>query len=281
MTITKRDQLIDALANNSSRLVIDKASLANAVAGQFFSLWQSAGVPGAGATPTTAAIPTHATTGAMGFAQQSGNRADDGTPLTSYIGWLRAVAGNANTTIEVHDRVAHMGGLSGTVTTAQSAAIDVGATGLNLEAARRGNSNYSDLQWWIEIYTALGATGVNATVNVTYDDGTTGNLAAIALGATPRAGHLYPLVSAVAGKFIRGVNTVTLSATTGTAGNFGVTCTRPRTGIDVDVANKGAAYDWAQLGFPEAPNSSCLTLIVPCTTTTTGTVRGMGKVAHG
>lgn len=34
MAITTRDGLIDALANNSSRIVIDKASLANAAAGQ-------------------------------------------------------------------------------------------------------------------------------------------------------------------------------------------------------------------------------------------------------
>lgn len=274
MTISTRDQLIDALANNASRIVIDKASLANAVAGQFFSLWQATGVPGNGATPTTAATPTHATTGAIGFTQQT-------APATSYIGWLRAATGNPITTTEIHDRVAHMGGLSGTVTTAQSASIDVGATGLNLEAARRGDANYSDLQWWLEVYTALGATGVNATVNVTYDDGSTGNLAAIALGATPRAGRMYPLVSAVAGRFIRGVNTVTLSATTGTAGNFGVTCTRPRTGIDTEVANKAVAYDYAQLGLPEVPNNSCLQLIVLCSTTSTGTVRGQGKIAHG
>lgn len=39
MSITTRDELIDALANNSSRIVIDKASLANAAAGQYFSLW--------------------------------------------------------------------------------------------------------------------------------------------------------------------------------------------------------------------------------------------------
>lgn len=279
MTISTRDQFIDALANNSSRVVIDKASLANAAAGQFFSLWQSAGVPGAGATPTTAAIPTNATTGAVGFTQQSGNRADDGTPLTSYLGWLRALTSNANQSIEVHDRVAHMGGLSGTVTTAQSASIDVLTLGLSAE--RRGDANYSDLQWWLEVYTALGATGVNATVNVTYDDASTGNLAAIALGATPRAGRMYPLVSAVAGRFIRGVNSVTLSATTGTAGNFGITATRPRTGIDVDVANKGQAFDWAQLGLPEIVNGSCLQFICPCSTTSTGTVRGSGKIAHG
>ena len=272
MTITTRDQLIDALANNSSRLVIDKASLANAVAGQFFSLWQSAGTPGAGATPTTAAIPTKATTGAFGFTNQT-------APATSYLAWLRALTSNANQSVEIQDRVAHMGGLSGTVTTAQNATIDLSTLGL--VAARLGDSNYSDIQWWIEIYTALGATGVNATVNVTYDDASTGNLAAIALGATPRAGRMYPLISAVAGRFIRGVNTVTLSATTGTAGNFGITATRPRTGIDVDVANKGLAMNWAQLGLPEIANDSCLMMVVPCSTTTTGTIRGSGKIAHG
>lgn len=272
MTISTRDQLIDALANNSSRIIIDKASLANAVAGQFFSMWQSAGIPAAGATPTTAAIPTYATAGAVGFNQQT-------APATSYLAWLRALTSNANQSVEVHDRVAHMGGMSGIVTTAQSASIDV--LTLSLPAARRGAADYSDLQWWLEVYTALGATGVNATVNVTYDDGSTGNLAVIALGATPRAGRMYPLVSAVAGRFIRGVNNVTLAATTGTAGNFGVTATRPRTGIDVDVANKGQAFDWAQLGLPEVPNDSCLMFICPCSTTSTGTVRGSGKIAHG
>lgn len=274
MTITTRDQLIDALANNSSRVVIDKASLANAAAGQFFSLWTSAGQPGAGVAPTTAVIPTKATTGAVGFTNQT-------APATSYLAWLRALTSNANQSVEVHDRVAHMAGLSGTVTTAQNALIDLSSGGLNLDAARLGDSNFSDIQWWLEIYTALGATGVNATVNVTYDDASSGNLAAIALGATPRQGRMYPLISAVAGRFIRDVNTVTLSATTGTAGNFGITATRPRTGVDVDVANKGAAFDWAQLGLPEIANDSCLFFVVPCSTTSTGTIRGSGKIAHG
>lgn len=272
MTISTHDQLVDALANNTSRLVIDKASLANAVAGQYFSLWTATGMPGAGSTPGAAAIPTKATTGAMGFTNQT-------APVTSYLAWLRAITTNANQSVEVHDRVAHMGGLSGTVTTAQSATIDLSTLGL--VADRLGDANYSDIQWWLEVYSPLGSTGVNATVNVTYDDASTGNLAAIALGATPRQGRMYPLVSAVAGRFIRGVNTVTLSATTGTAGSFGVCATRPRTGIDVDVANKGAAFDWAQLGLPEIPNDSCLFLVVPCSTTSTGTIRGQGKIAHG
>lgn len=271
MTIANRDQLIDAMGNNSSRLVIDKASLANAAAGQFFSLWQATGVPGAGATPTTAAVPTSATTGAFGFTNQT-------APATSYLAWLAVQCGNSASNLEIHDRLAHMGGLSGTVTTSQGAlSLVTNSPG----AARLGDSNYSDVRWWLEVYTALGATGVNATVAVEYNDGTTGNLAAIALGATPRAGRMYPLVSAVAGKFIRAVTGVTLSATTGTAGNFGITATRPRTSVSMPLLNKTETFDWAQLGLPNIPNDSCLMMLMLCGTTSTGIVRGQGKIAHG
>lgn len=271
MAITTRDQLIDALANNSSRLVIDKASLANTAAGQFFSLWTATGVPGAGAAPGAAAVPTKDTVGAFGFTNQA-------APATSYLGWLAAQFGNSASNLEIHDRLAAVSGLSGTVTTAQGA---LSLVTTNPGADRIGDANYSDVQWWLEIYTALGATGVNATVAVTYNDDTTGNLAVIALGATPRQGRLYPLVSAVAGKFIKAVNSVTLSATTGTAGNFGITATRPRTSISAPLLNKTETFDWAQLGLPEVPNNACLMMLMLCGTTSTGTVRGQGKIAHG
>jgi hypothetical protein len=269
MTITTRDQLIDALANNSSRIVIDKASLANAVAGQTFSLWRATGVPGQGAIPTTAAICTSALTGCFGFANQT-------APVTSYLAWLWLATGNATTNIEIHDRLAHMGGLSGTVTTAQGALTLAG-----LSSDRLGDANYSDVQWWLEWYADTGSTNVNATANVTYNDDTTGNLAGVALGATARTARLFPLVSAVAGKFIKAVNSVTLSATTGTAGNFGITATRPRTVVATAIANKIEQYDWAALGLVEVPNDACLFPIMLCSTTSTGTVRGGGKIAHG
>jgi hypothetical protein len=271
MTISTRDQLIDAMGNNASRLVIDKASLANAVAGQFFSLWIATGIPGAGAAPGAAANPTSATTGAFGFANQT-------APATSYLAWLAVQCSLSASNLEIHDRLAHMSGLSGTVTTSQGAlSLVTNSPG----ADRLGDANYSDVRWWLEIYTALGATGVNATVAVEYNDGSTGNLAAIALGATPRAGRLYPLISAVAGKFIRAVTGVTLSATTGTAGNFGITATRSRTSVSAPLLNKTEVYDWAQLGLPNIPNDSCLMMLMLCATTSTGIVRGQVKIAHG
>lgn len=270
MAIDTRDKLIDALGNNSDRLAINKASLSNAAAGQYFSLWTASGVPGAGAAPTSAAVPTKATTGAFGFT--------NGSSLSNYLAWLSVICGNSATSIEFHDRLAHMGGLSGTVTTAQGALSLVTS---DPGSARLGDTNYSDVQWWLEIYTALGSTGVNATVNVTYNDDSTGNLAAIALGATPRAGRLYPCVSASAGKFIKAVNSVTLSATTGTAGNFGITATRQRAITAASIANFPVIADWAQLGFPNIADDACLMMMMCCTTTTTGTVRGQGKIIHG
>lgn len=274
MAITTLNGLVDALGNSSSRVVWDKASIANAAAAQIFSLWRATGTPAQGAIPGAAALATSALTGAIGFANQT-------APATSYYAWQTIATGNAATSVEVHDRLAHMGGLNGTLLTAQTVGIDLSTLGGGLVAERRGDANYSDIQWWLEWYTDTGATASNATVNVTYDDASTGNLAVIAVGGTVRAGRMIQLPSAVAGRFIRGVNTVTLSASTGTAGSFGVTATRPRTTVNANIANKYEQYDWAALGLPEVPNNSCLQLVMLCSTTTTGTVRGQGKIAHG
>jgi hypothetical protein len=269
MAIETLDQLVNALANNSSRFVIDKASIASAAAGQIFSLWRATGVPGQGAIPAAAAICTSALVGSFGFANQT-------APSSSYIGWLFGTATNNATNLEIHDRLAHVGGLSGIVTTAQGALTLAG-----LDAYRLGAANYSNVQWWLEIYQDLGATGVNATVNVTYNDDTSEALTAFALGASPRAGRLYPLVPKTAGKFIKSVTSVTLSATTGTAGNFGITCTRQCTIASFALANKSEIFDWQMLGLPQVQNSACLQMLMTCSTTSTGAIRGAGKILHG
>ena len=278
MTISTRDQLIGALGNNSSRFVIDKASIASQAAGTFVSLWRATGQPGQGAIPAAAAVCNHTLIGAMGFTQQV-------APATSYGAWANAVCSNSAMTLEIHDRLMHMGGLNGTLTTAQTVNLDVNA---NLASGnlnkRKGDSNFSDIQWWLEWYTATGSTAVTATVSVTYNDGTTGTLSA-SLAATRPASFMLPLngliPAAAAGKYIRDVDSVQLSATTGTAGSFGVTATRPRMTMPLPLANKMEVFDWAALGLPEIANSSCLFPIVLTSTTSTGAMRGGGKLAHG
>lgn len=279
MTISTRDQLIGAMGNNSSRLVIDKASISSQTANSFASLWRATGQPGQGAIPGAAAVCSNALTGALQFAQQT-------DPATSYLGILEAMCSNAGSTLEIHDRLMHMGGLNGTLTTAQTVNVDISANlaTANLDA-RKGDANYSDVQWWLEWYTATGSTAVTATVNVTYNDGTSGNLTPVSLLASRPASHMIPLNSLIpaadSGKYIRDVNTVTLSATTGTAGSFGVTATRYRAALFQPVANARFTADWAGLGLPEIPNLSCLFAILLTTTTSTGAVRATGKIIHG
>lgn len=270
MSITTRDQLINALANNRTRFQIAKNSIANAAAGQTFSLFRATGQPAQAAIPTAAAICTSALNGAIPFPNQI-------APAASYLGLAAFQSPNAGSNIEIHDRIAHMGGLSGTVTTSQGA---LSLVSLAPPAERIGPANYSELSWWLEIYTDLGSTGVNATVAVEYDDASTGNLATIALGATPRAGRFYPLVP-TNGRFIRAVTGVTLSATTGAAGNFGITVTRQRFTGDMPVANKTERYNWADLGISKVENDAFLMLAMTCVTTSTGAVNGSVTLAHG
>lgn len=273
------DNLVKALGNNSSRIVLDKASIASQIANSYCSLWRATGQPGQGAIPTVVATCNNTTVGTIGFNQQM-------SPSTSYGAYLEIATGNAAMTMELHDRLANMGGLNGTLTTAQSVNLDLNtllATD-NIDT-RKGDANYSDVQWWLEWYTATGVTAVTATIVVTYNDGTTGNLSALSLASSRPASHMIPMnsliPSAQSGKFIIGIVSVTLSATSGTAGNFGVTATRPRMTLSAPIANHKFIADWAQLGLPEIYNSSAIFPIVLTSTTSTGTVRGGGKIAHG
>ena len=279
MTITSRDGLIKALGNNSSRFILDKASIAPQAAWTYVSLWRATGQPGQGAIPAATAVCNNTTLGGMGFTQQT-------SPATSYGSYMEVATSNSAMTVEIHDRLAHMGGLNGTLTTAQTVSLDLSTLAATNNISKRiGDDNYSDVQWWLEWYTATGTTAVTATVNVTYNDGTTGALTGASLAATRPASFMLSLnaliPAASSGKYIRAVNNVTLSATTGTAGSFGVTATRPRMTLAAPIANMKFVADWAQLGFPEIFNESCLFPIVLTSTTSTGTVRGGGKISHG
>jgi hypothetical protein len=275
MTIDTRDALISALGNDHDKILWDKASIASMISGQMASLWKATGLPAAGANPAAAALCTSALLGAIAYTNQV-------APAVGYIGWHSLMTGNANSNLEIHDRLAHMGGLVGNVVTAQNANIDLAT--LTLPANRLGAADYSDVSWWLEWYTATGATASNVTVNVTFSDGSTGNLAAIAVGGTAvAASRIFKLITNHAsGLDIKGVNTVTLSASTGTAGSFGITATRHRTMMSTGAtANVAANFDYAQLGMPKIQNDACLFGIMMCTATSTGTVKGYGKILHG
>lgn len=276
MTISSPAQLVNALANNSDPVVIDKASIANATAAAYMSLWRASGQPGQGAIPTTAAACTKALTGAFPFNNPT-------SPVSTYLGWMYLNSSNAAMSPEIHDRLAHIGGLVLNSTTSQAAVLD--PTALSAAADRIGESNYSNVQWWLEVYADGGATASNATINVTYSDASTGDLTVVPVGGTLRASRMIPLngliPAAKSGLYITKINSVINSASTGTAGNFGFTATRQRTVCPLDVAGKSQVFDWAQLGVGNVPNDACLSVIMLTSTTSTGTLRGGAKLAHG
>lgn len=280
MTITTAAQLEMALGGRFSTIRGNKTSLVNA-SGEFTSLWRVGTEPAQGAIPgTTGSVPNHLTTGAMSFMQQT-------APIKSYLAELQisVAVQTQSQTVEIHDRLLHQGGLNGTLTTAQlTPGCDLDAYLLTENiAARIGDANYSDVLWWIEWYTDTGATASNATVNVTYNDGTTGNLTTFSFGR--RTGPLKPLntfiPAADSGKYIRGVNSITLSATTGTAGSFGVTATRYRGGAMTTTQFKTVAAGWPQIGLSEIYNNSCLTMIIVGTGTASSLNYVTGKIVHG
>lgn len=264
MTISTEADLINARANKRQDFPVAQTSIANAVAGTLHSLYRSTGpTPVQPAIPAANAVPTKALT--FNFNNPGG--ADK--TYVDMMDLIGTIAGE----VTLFDRLFHMGGLSGTVTTAQNVNSN---TALTFPA--RGAAAANACEWFLEWYTDTGATGVNATVAVTHTDATTANIV-IALSATTRAGRLYPIVSP--GKVISQINTVTLSATTGTAGNFGVTCGRRIAGTSMGIVAANVPAQPREAILEEIPNDACLWRVMHCSTTSTGDQRGSFTLVQG
>jgi hypothetical protein len=209
------------------------------------SLWRvAAGNPAQPAIPGAAAVVDSATAGS--FVPFTNPGAGIGTYV---VGAAMSWATTGSNSFQVLlDRLAHMGGLSGTVTTAQTVGVDVSGSSSNL-AERRGASDYSDVLWFVEIYTDVGTTGTTLSVTYTNAAGTPGQVASgIAFsGASPlnRAARMIPLI--LPGN-CRSIQDLTLAATTATAGSFGVTACRalgPLPGVVMGQRVYGG--DWARV----------------------------------
>lgn len=269
-----REEVPEAVSVVSPLPLLLRASISNAVAGSEMSLWRGTGYPAQGAVPAAAAACNAATVGAYPLAARSGGQ-------RRVLRGLWVSGANTSQGVYVEDRLAHMGGLSGTVTTAQTAGLDLSTIlGTNNLAERIGAANYSEVQWFLEWYTATGATPVTPTVNVTYDDGSTGNAIINVLGAngplpaTVAASRRYEILPAVQGRYIRHVNTIT-HVTTGTAGSYGVTAVRRlATVVTPAIATRPELVRFPRASAPVIPDNSCLTLAMLSTTTTTGLVQG-------
>ena len=252
-----------------SNILLIRASAATQLAGSYGSTWRVGTFPAIGAIPTTAAVCSDATLGALPLPVRTG------VQKRLFTGMNVSYA-NVSATGVVVDRLAHMGGLSGTVATAQTVGVDVTLATSNL-VARKGAADYSEVQWFMEWYTATGATIASPSFAVTHFDGTTGtaqifNGGSVNLPASVAASRMYRII-ATSGKPIRSIQTMTMP-TTGTAGNIGVTAYRGIASSVGVVANRVEPISVKVQDAIEVPDNACLNMIVLCSATTTGVIQG-------
>lgn len=218
-------------------------------AGRLMSLWQYDGMPGSGATPTTAAIPDNATTG--GFKQ-----ADPGGSRQKWLTSFAMQGFGAGGTLILYDRLLHVGGLSGTSTSAQT----VGGT---LTRYTDGLGNWA----FAEVYSAIGASAttvkLSSYTNQAAVAAQVGQLTAIGSSGSNAAGRCFQLPLAAGDSGIQAVASVQLTATTGTAGNWGLTIGHPLAIVSYGGVGLGGWRDFTTglPGLPEIKTDACLAML--------------------
>lgn len=236
-------------------------------AGFEYSGWLQPGPGGPGIAPGAGAwaVPYHSTPGSYVPLLVNAGTKTNRILLTDFT---LSIAGQK---LSLVDRLGQCGGLSGTSVAAQPVNSDISIPVSQGRCAADG----SDIMWFLEWYTATGSSAVTATVNVTYSDDTTGNISVSVAASTPASRLLRILVpSSAAGKSIKAVNTVTLSGTTGSVGNFGVTAMKFLCSTSVLAANFSDKQDYAYLGMPKVGEFACVTGIYYAVGTSVGLVTG-------
>lgn len=226
------------------------------IAGRPLSLWTYDNTRGGqGATPGAVAVPTNATNGSMFQSDATGGRE---LFMTSLI----AGGNNIAARLLVVDRLLHIGGLSGTVTTAQT----VGGT-LTRNTGGAGN------QIWVEIYTIVGTTATTITASYTNQAGTSGRTTvATTFGGTNfrEVTRTFPLPLQAGDTGVQSVQSVTVLATTGTAGNFGINIVRPLVTVGLNAIGSGGEVGSLSKGFPPRviDTGACLSFVLVPTAAT-------------
>lgn len=219
------------------------------IAGRMASMWQYEGYPAGGAVPTSAAIPDRTTAGSLTFTAPGGSR----EKFLVSMGVVPQVAG----LYLLYDRLFHIGGLSGTVTTAQTVQGSPASPALTRNTGGVGNVA------WAEIYTIIGTTSTTLTMNYVDQDGNSAS-STINIGATGfrEVSRIIRVPLAAGDSGIRSINTVQLTATTGTAGNFGMTIAQPLAWIPIGSAGSGGWRDYTTglPGIPAIHPDACLSL---------------------
>jgi hypothetical protein len=214
--------------------------------------------------PTTAAALSKSDTTALNY------YLPNYSPESPYLIGSRIASATATGVYYIIDRLSHQGGLSGIVTTAQTTNLPTAAL-----------TRYTDgvgVMIGLTIYTSIGGTATSVTASYTNQAGTPGRTTvAQAIGGSGNSSTarmiFLPLQAGDTGA--RSVENVTLLATTGTAGNFGVTLFKILGAVCSDNVQ---AVNWNDIitggfigGIPQFSDSAHLSLAaIFSNTTSTG-----------
>jgi hypothetical protein len=264
--------LADYLARREthSRRQYASKNLGSTVGARLHGQWRAG--PYQGAIPTVPEVPTSATPigplkdgNAQPIVPRTGER------LVGVRGHSASGAASfANrASWALIDRLSHQGGLDGTSVATQT-------TNLPTAAITRGDTTGADVEAAIFIYTAIGVTTSAVVCAYTDPTGTPRTSPAVTLG-----GSGYNNVSRVipipceqgAPRGFQSIESVTLSGSTGTVGNFGVFLYRRLFQMRPIFLN-GEFFDWDPLfdnggHIPEIDTDACLEWLIGTETSQT------------
>lgn len=224
------------------------------------STWVAAGFPGPANTPATGSGETcdRTTPGAFPMPAAIGGK-------RIYANYLNYLTGG-QAFFRMYDRYVQTSGLSGTVFTPTEQTVNTVAL-----PARAGTGHM--VKAFLEVYVATGATLVSVTMRYTNQAGVANRTSVTTTVALNGAGRLVLLNLAAGDTGVRSVEGITLSASTGTAGNFGVTLARminfvPTSGSNLaavpqNASEQGGGYvdDNACLFFAGLYNAASTTIL--------------------
>jgi len=256
---------------------IFKAAQVSKGAGTWHSMWKAAGQPAAGSNPPLISagsgyVPTASTAGAITLTNPV-------APALSYLGRI-AMAGTTQGTVILYDRLWAASGLNTTLTTAQTV-----TTPGNLPAGRDPTAG-ADVEPWLEVYTSGGSVVGNWDITGVDAAGNTGRTwRYVKPNTTESIGQMAPLVPGGANPAttmgIRQVTSFTASASSGLAGDVGITLLRRIVEVPLTASNVAQLFDAFTIGKPRIYDDACIAMMVLCIGTTTGNLQGSVNIAQG
>lgn len=276
MAITTADGLLAAMPGQQATILKPMAAMqAN---GQWFSTWQTAGIPGAGTTPSAGvagATLVDSDAGGMPFTNPASGM--------TYLDRLILVSGTQGTAY-LYDRLWHNSGLSTTLLTAQtvnSVALPSRCPVLSDPTGETFDTNGNGVEAWFHVYAVMGAGSTAPTISYTDEAGNAGSTGTLQNFVTTAAvGRTFPFSLAAGDRGVRSIQSYTNGATM-TSGTFGLVLRRRLASCAIAGANIPTLIDWAASGLPAIPNDTHLELLwVPATATAT-TLQGDLSLIQG